>query len=295
MHVHAVAALNTRRREADAAAGVPVVAAEHVAHLRAFISAHKQLFVLTGAGCSTASGIPDYRDAAGMWKGAQPMQHQTFVHSAADRKRYWARSMLGWPAVARARPNGAHAALARLQARHKLAGLVTQNVDGLHSAAGSRGVVNLHGRLDRVLCLACETRYTRHFVQRLLTTANPDWVADGMALRPDGDVELGRVDYQRFDVPACPACGGVLKPDVVFFGGSVPKPRVTRAWQRLQQADAVLVVGSSLMVWSGYRFIRAAAARGLPVVAINRGKTRADDVLRHKFDADCAELLSAVA
>lgn len=272
-----------------------VANADQVARLRAFIGAHKHLFVLTGAGCSTASGIPDYRDAAGVWKGAQPMQHQTFVHSAPDRKRYWARSMLGWPAVARARPNGAHAALARLQARHQLAGLVTQNVDGLHSAAGSHGVVNLHGRLDQVLCLDCDTRYTRRFVQTLLTTANPDWLADDTALRPDGDVELGHVDYQHFDVPACPVCGGVLKPDVVFFGGSVPKPRVTRAWQRLQHADAVLVVGSSLMVWSGYRFIRAAAARGLPIAAVNQGATRADDVLAHKFNADCARLLSAVA
>lgn len=259
-----------------------------------FIAAQRQLFVLTGAGCSTASGIPDYRDARGRWKAAEPIQHQQFVTSTASRKRYWARSMAGWPIVAVARPNAAHRALARLQQWQSLAGLVTQNVDGLHNAAGSRHVVHLHGRLDRVLCLACDVRYKRGYVQQLLQSANPGWQTRGQRLRPDGDVDLGAVEYDRFRVPACPACGGVLKPDVVFFGGAVARATVERAWQRLAAADAVLVVGSSLTVWSGFRFVREAARRGLPIAAVNRGVTRADDVLTLKLDADCVPLLARV-
>lgn len=261
--------------------------------LRAFLDAHERLFVLTGAGCSTASGIPDYRGRDGGWKGARPIQHQAFVTGEHNRKRYWARSMAGWPAVARAAPNAGHAALARLQSRRRVAGLVTQNVDGLHCAAGSRGVIDLHGRLDRVICLDCQDRFSRQTVQDMLLAANPGWPRDSEALRPDGDIELGEIGYAGFKVPDCPACGGTLKPDVVFFGGAVPKARVARAWKRLARADAVLVVGSSLMVWSGFRFVREAAARGLPVVAINRGVTRADAMLAHKFDDDCAALLPA--
>lgn len=266
---------------------------QDAAALSRFIAAHERLFVLTGAGCSTGSGIPDYRDADGVWKGAQPMLHQTFIHNAEQRRRYWARSMAGWPAIAGAQPNAAHAALARLQERGRVAGLVTQNVDGLHAAAGSRGVVSLHGRLHRVQCLQCDTQYRRDFIQRLLLAANPDWQAQSTTLRPDGDIELEAADYQQFRVPACPRCGGMLKPDVVFFGGSVPKTRVARAWRRLQLADAVLVVGSSLMVWSGYRYVRAAAQQRLPIAAVNRGKTRADAWLDIKIDADCSTLLAA--
>lgn len=260
--------------------------------LRDFVDVHRRLFVLTGAGCSTASGIPDYRDTAGLWKGAEPMQHQAFVASAASRQRYWARSMLGWRVLEQARPNAAHVALAQLQRRRPLAALVTQNVDGLHRVAGSRDVIDLHGRLDRVLCLHCGIRYTRRFVQTLLERANPGWLVDGRELRPDGDIELGPVDYDAYSVPACPRCDGVLKPDVVFFGGAVAKPTVERAWHGLARADAVLVVGSSLMVWSGFRFVREAARRGLSIAAVNRGVTRADDLLDVKLDADCAALLS---
>lgn len=274
---------------AHAAPAVPGV--DDALRLGAFVQAHERLFVLTGAGCSTVSGIPDYRDAAGVWKAAKPMQHQAFVASAANRRRYWARSMAGWPAVARAAPNAAHKALARLQRRRRLAGLVTQNVDGLHAAAGSRGVINLHGKLDRVLCLACDAVYTRRFVQTLLADANPCRAVDDPTLRPDGDVELDVVDYRDFRVPDCPACGGTLKPDVVFFGGTVPKPVAARAWRRLADADAVLVVGSSLMVWSGFRFVREASRRRLPIAVVNRGRTRADAWIDRKFDADCVELL----
>nr|WP_232226032.1 NAD-dependent protein deacetylase [Salinisphaera hydrothermalis] len=259
--------------------------------LREFVSTHRRLFVLTGAGMSTDSGIPDYRDRDGGWKGASPIQHQAFVTQLSKRRRYWARSMAGWPPVARARPNSGHLALARLGAAGQLSLLVTQNVDGLHQAAGSRNVVDLHGRLDRVICLDCGTRVSRHRVQEMLIAANSGWLHDADAMRPDGDIELGDVDYDAFNVPDCPACGGILKPDVVFFGGAVPKSRVERAWAGLARADAVLVSGSSLMVWSGFRFVREAARSGLPIMAINHGRTRADDLLTHKIDGDCGTLL----
>ena len=259
--------------------------------LREFVSTHRRVFVLTGAGMSTDSGIPDYRDRDGGWKGASPIQHHAFVTQLSKRRRYWARSMAGWPPVARARPNPGHRALARLGAAGRLSLLVTQNVDGLHQAAGSRNVVDLHGRLDRVICLDCGTRVSRHRVQEMLIAANSDWLHDADAMRPDGDIELGDVDYDAFNVPDCPVCRGVLKPDVVFFGGAVPKPRVERAWAGLARADAVLVSGSSLMVWSGFRFVREAARRGLPIMAINRGRTRADELITHKIDDDCGRLL----
>ena len=274
-------------------AGDSPARADHIARLRDFIAAHRRLFVLTGAGISTASGIPDYRDRDGGWKGAAPIQHQAFITHLAKRRRYWARSMAGWPPVARARANAAHRALARLGRAGRVRLLVTQNVDGLHQAAGSRAVIDLHGRLDRVVCLDCDSRLSRHRVQEMLIEANRDWLHDAGVIRPDGDIELGDVDYDAFRVPACPACRGILKPDVVFFGGAVPKKRVTRAWNALARSDAVLVAGSSLMVWSGYRFVREAAARGLPILAINRGRTRADDLITHKLDDDCAALLDA--
>ncbi|WP_349256927.1 NAD-dependent protein deacetylase [Salinisphaera sp.] len=265
----------------------------HVERLRDFVSRHRRLFVLTGAGMSTDSGIPDYRDRDGGWKGANPIQHQAFISQLSKRRRYWARSMAGWPPVARAKPNAGHRALARLGAAGRLSLLVTQNVDGLHQAAGSGRVVDLHGRLDRVICLACGTRLSRHRVQDMLIEANRGWLHDSNAMRPDGDIELGDVDYAAFNVPDCPLCGGILKPDVVFFGGSVPKARVERAGAGLAAADAVLVSGSSLMVWSGFRFVREAARRGLPILIINRGRTRADDLISHKIDDDCGALLNA--
>ncbi|MES1928154.1 NAD-dependent deacetylase [Salinisphaera dokdonensis CL-ES53] len=267
--------------------------AGNVDALHDFIDSHRQVFVLTGAGISTLSGIPDYRDRDGGWKGATPIQHQDFVRKLSKRRRYWARSMAGWPAVARARPNRAHHALYRLGKAGQTSLLVTQNVDGLHQAAGNRSVVDLHGRLDRVVCLDCGTRLSRHRVQEMLVAANAGWLHDSDAIRPDGDIELGDVDYEQFVVPDCPVCRGILKPDVVFFGGAVPQRTVARAWKGLARSDAVLVVGSSLMVWSGYRFVREAARNGLPIMAVNRGRTRADALITHKLDDDCGALLDA--
>lgn len=264
-----------------------------VSSLRQFLNQYKRLFVLTGAGLSTASGVPDYRDRQGGWKGADPILHQQFVTQPAMRQRYWARSMAGWPAIRQAQPNAGHKALAQLGMAGHISMLVTQNVDGLHRAAGSHDIVHLHGRLDRVLCLDCDTRLTRDRLQTDLKAANPDWPDDGQHLRPDGDVELGEMDYSTFNVPACPRCGGVLKPDVVFFGGTVPKSRVERARQGLNHADAMLVVGSSLMVRSGFRFAQAAAEQGKPILILNQGRTRADELATCKIDGNCSAILQA--
>ena len=259
-----------------------------------FVERHPRLFVLTGAGCSTDSGIPDYRDRNGDWKRRQPVRYQEFMASERTRRRYWARSLLGWPAFARARPNAAHAALARLEAAGFIHQLVTQNVDGLHQQAGSRRVIDLHGRLDIVLCLACGTRGARAEMQSTLARDNPAFVALAAAVGPDGDADLEDADFSGFRVPGCLNCGGMLKPAVVFFGETVPKPRVERARQRLAEADALLVVGSSLMVFSGYRFCRLAAARGQPIAALNLGRTRADAELTLKLEQNCETALVAL-
>lgn len=266
-----------------------------VTRLRQFLNQYGRLFVLTGAGLSTGSGVPDYRDRQGSWKGASPIMHQQFVTQPTMRQRYWARSMAGWPVIRQAQPNAGHKALAQLGMAGHIGMLVTQNVDGLHRAAGSHNIVNLHGRLDRVICLDCDTRITRDRMQTDLKTANPAWSENGRQLRPDGDVELGDVDYSTFNVPDCPRCGGVLKPDVVFFGGTVPKPRVERAHQGLNHADAMLVVGSSLMVWSGFRFARAAAEQDKPILILNQGHTRADDLATCKIEENCSAILQTAA
>lgn len=263
-----------------------------VSSLVAFVRGHRRLFVLTGAGCSTASGIPAYRDETGAWTSRAPMRYAEFVGSEAARRRYWSRSMVGWPRVATAEPNAAHRALAALEKDGRVASLVTQNVDGLHQKAGSRGVIDLHGRLDEVECLACGAVVSRQDVQRLLQGWNGAPCAPEAPAAPDGDAPVER-DLASFRVPHCPSCGGPLKPRVVFFGENIPRPRAEAARQALGRADAVLVVGSSLAVWSGYRFCVEARERGLPVAALNRGATRADGLLALKVEADCGEGLTA--
>ena len=257
-----------------------------------FIDAHPRLFVLTGAGCSTDSGIPDYRDADGGWKRAPPVTFQAFMGEEHTRRRYWARSLVGWRHFGQAQPNGTHHALQRLEATGRLGLLVTQNVDGLHQRAGSRQVVELHGRLDQVRCMGCERRLPREAFQQELARLNPAWAALDATEAPDGDADLEAAHFGDFVIPPCPACGGVLKPDVVFFGENVPRERVTDAMQALEAADAMLVVGSSLMVFSGYRFAHAAARAGKPVAAVNLGRTRADPLLSLKVEQSCAEALA---
>jgi len=249
------------------------------------------VFVLTGAGVSTDSGIPDYRDERGAWKAREPVQFRDFVASDAVRRRYWARSMLGFPLMARATPNAAHQALAELEKRGALSLLVTQNVDGLHRRAGSASVVDLHGRLDQVRCLGCGAITERAALQAELLARNPGFARASAVVKPDGDAELSDVDYQRFEVVACAVCGGMLKPHVVFFGENVPVERVTGAMAALEQAKWLLIAGSSLMVFSGFRFARAAARWGVPIAIVNRGMTRADEMSALKIEGNIGQIL----
>jgi len=254
------------------------------------------LIVISGAGCSTPSGIGDYRDENGEWKRMQPVQHSDFVNHLGWRQRYWARSQLGYPEFIRAKPNEAHHVLARWEASGFVKGVVTQNVDRLHQAAGSRKVIDLHGRLDRVVCLGCGAQTLRDDLQNWLEQHNPDIHALGTeaVLAADGDVDLESTNFADVAVPECQVCAGVLKPDVVFYGDSVPKATVEAAYQWIEKAPAVLVVGSSLMVFSSLRFVRAAHERQTPIYAINRGLTRADEFFQCKLEGDCAEILQAL-
>ena len=294
MAAAAVAAATSRGRSLDRPAEVPSDRPAGVRTsdpLRTFLDRNRRLFVLTGAGCSTASGIPDYRDDNGDWKRAQPVMLQRFLADEYTRKRYWARGMVGWQRMHAARPNDAHHALAALGQAGRIEQLVTQNVDGLHQAAGSQDVIDLHGRVDVVRCLECGERVPRAAVQADLLRRNERFAHLDALTAPDGDADLDGIPFEQFDVPACRRCAGLLKPDVVFFGEGVPKARVEQAMAALHRADAMLVVGSSLMVYSGYRFAQAAAEHGTPIAAINLGRTRADDLLAFKVMTPCAEAL----
>ncbi|MCD0504330.1 NAD-dependent protein deacetylase [Bordetella petrii] len=283
-----------RPASAPASSAPPATDAGGLAALGEFIDRHTRLFVLTGAGCSTGSGIPDYRDADGQWKRSPPIDFQAFMGYAHMRARYWARSTVGWRRFGHMRPNAAHLALALLEQRGHVQLLVTQNVDGLHQAAGSHNVLDLHGRLDEVRCMNGDWRGPRAAWQAELDGRNPGWAALDAADAPDGDADLEGVDFSSFVVPACPRCGGIVKPDVVFFGESIPPERGVRARAALEQADAVLVVGSSLMVHSGYRYVRAAAENGQPIAALNLGRTRADALFSLKVAQPCAPALDAL-
>jgi NAD+-dependent protein deacetylase sirtuin 4 len=259
----------------------------------------RRVVVLAGAGCSTESGIPDYRGPGASARRRAPVQYQEFVRDDAARTRYWSRSAVGWPRFSAARPNGAHAALARLEAAGVVSGVITQNVDGLHHAAGSRRVVELHGSLASVCCIECGKLTTRDAFQQRLLERNAAWPplaqAAGVASAPDGDAELPDALLECFDVPACAACAGIMKPDVVLFGENVPKPVVGEAWSVFESGDVLLVAGSSLTVYSGRRFIHRACSNGVPVVVINRGPTRADDVAAARVDGSLGTLLPALA
>lgn len=256
----------------------------------------RSFVVLTGAGISTGSGIPDYRDAEGVRRGRQPMMFQEFLNTPEARRRYWARAMLGWPKVRAARPNAAHEAVARLQRSGMIAGVITQNVDGLHDQAGSHDVVELHGSLHWVLCLDCNQRTPRDAVQRTLLDENPYLAEVDAVQAPDGDTLLDPAFESRFKVPRCAHCeGDRMKPDVVFFGENVAPPTAANALARVENADGLLVVGSSLMAYSAFRLCRTIAEQGKPLIAINLGKTRADDLLDIKIEASCETVLSELA
>jgi NAD-dependent SIR2 family protein deacetylase len=250
--------------------------------------------ILSGAGLSTESGIPDYRGPTGVAWRAQPMTYQTFTGSAAARQRYWARSHLGWRAVAAAAPNRGHQAVAELERRGQLTGIITQNVDGLHQAAGARQVTELHGSLSRVRCLDCGQRTARTELDQRLRAANPGWAAQPGQLNPDGDALLPDGAEARFQVVACAGCGGVLKPDVIFFGENVPRARVDSCYELVTGSRALVVLGSSLTVMSGYRFVRHAARLGIPVAIVNQGPTRGDPDAALTVDAPLGRTLSGL-
>ncbi len=262
--------------------------------LRGFVDRSARLFVVTGAGCSTESGIPDYRGVDGEWKRKKPVEYQPFMREELTRARYWARSLIGWRNFRGAVPNAAHDALARLETLGRIGLLVTQNVDGLHQAAGSRRVIDLHGRLDRVMCMSCRNTGSRTGWQARLEALNASWRDLDAPIAPDGDADLDGLDFATFQVPGCPTCGGIVKPDVVFFGESIPPWRHAQATAALAKSDAVLVVGSSLMVHSGYRYALAAARLGKPVAAVNLGRTRADHLLTLKLTAPAGPTLRAL-
>ncbi len=250
--------------------------------------------VLSGAGISTESGIPDYRGPTGAARPSSPMTYQVFTGDPAARRRYWARSHLGWGLIAHARPNAGHRAVAALQAAGVVDGVVTQNVDGLHRAAGSADVVELHGNLDRVVCLSCGDLSARALLAERLREANPDWSAEATGVNPDGDVSLPDEALDGFRVVPCVVCGGVLKPDVVFFGETVPPARVATSFALVERSRVLLVLGSSLKVMSGHRFVLRAAKLGIPVAIVNQGDTRGDPHAGLKVDLPLGAALTAL-
>ena len=243
----------------------------------------KRVFVLTGAGLSTDSGIPDYRGQGRVAK--HPMTYDTFMGSELAQKRYWARSYVGWSRISSALPNPGHIALAKAETQGRISALVTQNVDGLHQEAGSKSVIDLHGRLDRVVCMGCKDSIARIEMDSFLKELNPDITKDvSVEFTPDGDAEIEGTE--NFIVPSCAKCNGVYKPDVVFFGESVPSARVELALNLLEDSDILLVAGTSLTVNSGYRFAKQASKTQKPIVVVNLGPTRADHLANAKIEAN---------
>ena len=252
----------------------------------------KRFSVLSGAGCSTESGIPDYRGPETRRRARNPIQYRQFMQDAAARRRYWARALVGWKRFAGKQPNAGHFALAEMEQQGCLAGIITQNVDRLHHEAGSQHVVELHGALSEVVCLQCRQVRPRHAIQEELEQLNPQWHVRKAPMAPDGDAEIE--PPPGFAIPHCD-CGGDYKPNVVFFGESVPKDRVTKAWSIVDESEVLVVVGSSLAVYSGYRFVRGAAERKLPVVIINLTETRGDRHAAMHLHARSGEVLPKLA
>lgn len=269
----------------------PAPVDERVYHQLRDLVAAGGVAVLTGAGMSTASGIPDYRGPDGS-RRVQPMQYAEFLGSAESRRRYWARSYVGWARFRAAGPNDAHRAVAALQHGGQVEGLITQNVDGLHQAAGSPEVIELHGNLNTIVCLTCEERFERAEVHRWIAQANPGFSADSDEIRPDGDIVLAAQDFADFRLVRCVTCGSdLLKPDVVFFGGSVAKELVEQSYAAVESCDALLVLGSSLQVMSGLRFVKRAHALGIPVAVVTRWPTRGDEWASLRIDGLLQDVL----
>jgi NAD-dependent deacetylase sirtuin 4 len=254
----------------------------------------RRVVVLTGAGVSTESGIPDYRSPEALQRRRAPIPGPEFVRSAAVRRRYWARAMVGWETFRRARPGLAHVALARLEASGAVTRVITQNVDRLHHAAGSRQVIELHGALAEVVCLGCGALEDREAVQARMRESNRGWMESGVRVAPDGDADLDDADVARFEPPSCERCGGALKPRVVFFGENVERPVVDDAFASVDAAEVLLVCGTSLAVFSGYRFLRRAAERRLEIAIVNRGPVRGEEHAALKVEGSTGAVLAAL-
>jgi NAD-dependent SIR2 family protein deacetylase len=255
----------------------------------------RHLVALTGAGVSTESGIPDYRSPDALARPRRPIHGPEFVRSAKLRRRYWARAMAGWERFRQARPSASHIALARLEAAGIVRRVITQNVDRLHSRAGSRRVLELHGALAEVVCLDCGYLEDRDDLQARMRRQNPSWIDGPSPMAPDGDADLPDDVIERFEVPECERCHGVLKPNVVFFGEGVARPLVDEAFATVESADALLVAGTSLSIYSGYRFLLRARERGIPIAIVNRGPVRGEDRATVKVDASTGDTLTALA
>ena len=261
--------------------------------LRAFLADKRKLVVLSGAGISVGSGIPTYRDKAGNWQRSDPIQHQDFMSRKSARQRYWLRSYSGWPAVASAAPSPSHYVIAELEQRKFVKIVVTQNVDRLHQQAGSQNVIDLHGRLDEVICMHCHKVISRHTLQPKLKLLNPFFSRQG-EIAPDGDADVAEDSVSSVEIPSCENCDGILKPNVVFFGDNVDKPIVQRVYDAIDDSDGLLIVGTSLKVFSGYRFCRFAAKQGKPIASINPGLSRGDDLIQTIVCGDADEVLTPV-
>uniref|UniRef100_A0A8D8ME66 NAD-dependent protein deacylase n=1 Tax=Cacopsylla melanoneura TaxID=428564 RepID=A0A8D8ME66_9HEMI len=272
----------------------PVIESD-ITKLKQFIQNHKKILVVTGAGISTESGIPDYRsEGVGLYARSdkRPVQFQDFLQSKSVRTRYWARNFFGWPRFSSFLPNQNHYTLKQLEDDGKLLYVITQNVDGLHYKAGNKKVVEMHGTAFRVICLSCDYEIDRHKFQKTLEELNPNISIESQEMRPDGDVEISEETMASFHVPQCPHCNGNLKPHIVFFGDNIPRHRMDKIDSLVEASDGVLVLGSSLTVYSGYRIMLEAADRHLPIAIVNIGPTRADKLATLKIDARCSQVLS---
>lgn len=262
-----------------------------------FIHNSKRLLVITGAGISTESGIPDYRsEGVGLYARSsnRPVQYQDFVKKADIRQRYWARNFVGWPMFSSVLPNKTHKILSDWEREDSLHWLVTQNVDALHYKAGSKNLTELHGSAHRVECLDCKQMISRPELQDMIKGDNPMWYSQSVDMAPDGDVQLSQEQINGFNVPSCQKCGGVLKPEIVFFGDNVPRPRVDFVFDKVKESDSLLVLGSSLEVYSGYRFVNAAHEQKKPIAIVSIGPTRADKLADIKINTKCSEILDHI-
>ncbi|MCL4115011.1 UNVERIFIED_CONTAM: hypothetical protein GTU68_036125 [Idotea baltica] len=259
------------------------------------LSDKRKIWILTGAGISAPSGIPTYRDDKGEWKSANPIQHKEFIEHKSYRQRYWARSMVGWKLTGKAKPNATHHAITALQRTNKISQIVTQNVDGLHNAAGTENIIDLHGRLSEIKCLDCDEISKRKDYQPRLVENNPELDDYKAAIMPDGDANVEDFDMSKINIPPCKNCGGVLMPNVIFFGGMVPKKRVQKAFSTLAESDCILVIGSSLKVFSGYRFPLWASQNNLPLYAVNQGEMRGMDLFDIVVRDPCEEAIPQIA